>query len=260
MPKEMLPILDKPIIQYVVEELVEAGIEDIVIVTSWDNHPIEAHFDHTHELEEHLREQGKASKLKEVQRLSQLANFIYIRQKGPYGNGTPALNAASIIGNEPFVYALGDDLVLSESSFTKTMIQKYEKTPGIYIGVQEVADDDVEKYGIIKLRDAEEKRVDSVVEKPKLKDAPSRLAVFGRYILPPEIFAVLKNSKPGKGNELWIADSIHQLIKQGIPAYYHEVENGEWLTTGDPINYLKAMRAYAMKHPEYKDKVSDIFV
>ncbi len=262
MPKEMLPIVDKPIIQYIVEEFVAAGIKDIVIVTSWDHRPIEDHFDHTFELEAHLKRTGKLDKLREVRRIAELANFIYVRQKGPYGNGTPCLNAESVIGKEPFVYAFGDDLVLAKESFTKTMLKAFAKRPGLYLGVQEVPAAEVVKYGIIEpLQGQEKNQVSSVVEKPAAGKAPSRLAVFGRYILLPEIFAALREIPLGKGRELWLADGIHHLIKNGQKVYYKKVESGRWYTTGDPVTYLEAVRAFALSRTDldYQDSVRKIF-
>lgn len=261
MPKEMLPVVDKPIIQYIVEEFVAAGIKDIVIVTSWDHRPIEDHFDNTFELEEHLRRTGKQDKLRQVRRIAKLANFIYIRQKGPYGNGTPCLNALSVIGNEPFVYAFGDDLVLSQKSFTKSMISAYERKPGIYLGVQEVPASAVVKYGIVKPGGRGSKNeVKGIMEKPTVLQAPSRLAVFGRFVLTPEIFGALHHIRLGKGRELWLTDAITHLIRKGQKAYYQKVEGGKWYTTGDPISYLEAVRAYALAHPVFRKEVKNIFL
>ena len=149
MPKEMLPIVDKPIIQLVVEELVEAGIEDIILVTKWDKKPLEDHFDHSWALENELAKSGKNVYLEQVKKLAEMANFIYIRQKGPYGNGTPVLSAASLVEDEPFVFVWGDDLVKSEISFTKQMIEDYNKTGHLMIGVQKVSQKDVVRYGIV---------------------------------------------------------------------------------------------------------------
>ncbi len=259
MPKEMLPIVDKPIIQYIVEEFVEAGIKDIVIVTSWDHRPIEDHFDHTFELEQHLKRAGKKDKLKEIRHIAELANFIYVRQKGPYGNGAPCLNAESVIGDEPFVYAFGDDLVLAKKSFTKSMIRAYERKPGLYLGVQEVLPEEVVKYGVIRPGRGAQNAVAAIVEKPPVNRAPSRLAVFGRFILTPDIFAALREIRLGVGHELWLVDAITHLIKKGRKAYYQRVEGGRWYTTGDPIAYLQAMRAFALSRPDYQEKVQNIF-
>lgn len=259
MPKEMLPLVDKPVIQYVVEEFVAAGIKDIVIVTSWDNRAIEDHFDHTQELEDHLKKAGKDRQLSEIRRIAEMANFIYVRQKGPYGNGTPILSARSVIGDEPFVYAFGDDLVLARESFTKALLQAYEQRPGVYLGVQEVAPAEVERYGVIKPKDRGGSLVEALVEKPRLKDAPSHLAIFGRYVLLPEIFPALEQVSLGKGGELWLLDAIGHLISQGHPVYYKKVEHGRWYTTGDPINYLRAVKAYALARTDLKNEIADIF-
>ncbi len=249
-PKEMLPIVDKPIVQYVVEEMVEAGITDIVLVTRWDKKTLEDHFDRNFELEYSLEKSGKLDKLKQMKKISELANFIYIRQKGPYGNGTPALCAKAVIGNEAFVYAFGDDLVKSKISFTKQLINEYQKNPGVIFGVQKVPKKDVIKYGIAKIKKGTKNEVETIIEKPSLQEAPSQWADFGRFIIVPEILKILENQKLGKGNELWLVDAVEQYIRDGGKAYIKEVENGRWLTTGDPLNYLQATVEYALDRPD----------
>ena len=174
MPKEMLPIVDKPIIQLVVEELVEAGIEDIIFVTKWDKKPLEDHFDHSWALENELEKAGKTERLEAVKRVADMANFIYVRQKGPYGNGTPVLSAASLVDDEPFVFVWGDDLVKSKVSFTKQMVEDYEKNGHPMIGVQKVAREDVVRYGIVKLREGTNE-IEDIIEKPSIEEAPSQL-------------------------------------------------------------------------------------
>ena len=256
MPKEMLPIIDKPIIQLVVEELVEAGIEDIIMVTKWDKKTLEDHFDRNFELECSLRDSGKEKRLEEVIRISEMANFIYVRQKGPYGNGTPVLSAASIVENEPFVYVWGDDLVKSKVSFTKQMIDDYNKSGALMIGVQEVPKDQVDRYGIVKLKSGT-MRIEDIIEKPDIKNAPSCLADFGRMILNQEIVDVLKETSLGKGNELWIVDAIRTYIKNGGEFYAKEVEDGKWLTTGDPLNYLKSILEYALERDDISAEIKD---
>ncbi len=245
MPKEMLPIIDKPIIQLVVEELVEAGIKDIIMVTKWDKKPLEDHFDRNFELESSLKKNGKEEKLKDIVKLSEMANFIYVRQKGPYGNGTPVLSAASLVENEPFVYVWGDDLVKSKISFTKQMIDDYDKSGNLMIGAQEVPRDQVDRYGIVKLKPGT-MQIEDIIEKPSIEQAPSCLADFGRMILNQDIIDVLKTTSLGKGNELWIVDAIRTYIKNGGDFYAKEIKDGKWLTTGDPLNYLKAILAYAV--------------
>jgi len=244
MPKEMLPIVDKPIIQLVVEELVAAGIEDIILVTKWDKKPLEDHFDRAWALEDDLKRSGKEKRLEEIVRISEMANFVYVRQKGPYGNGTPVLSTASLVKGEPFVYVFGDDLVKSETSFTRQMTAAYEETGEVTLGVQEVSREEVDRYGIVKLRE-NSSEVEDIVEKPSVKEAPSRLATFGRMILNQEIVDILKHTPLGKDNELWIVDAIKEYVRQGGKCTVKQVEGGEWLTTGDPYNYLKAILQYA---------------
>ncbi len=252
MPKEMLPIVDKPIIQLVVEELVEAGIEDIIFVTRWDKKPLEDHFDHSIALEADLIKNGKDDLAKSISDIAEMANFIYVRQKGPYGNGTPVLSAASLVDDEPFVFVWGDDLVKSEISFTKQMIEDYEKNEHLMIGVQEVSKDVVNRYGIVKLREGTNE-IEDIIEKPSIEEAPSQLADFGRMILNQEFINILRETSLGKGNELWITDAIKQYVSQGGIFLAKELIDGQWLTTGDPLNYLKAIMAYALDREDVKD-------
>lgn len=261
MPKEMLPIVDKPIIQLVVEELVAAGIEDIILVTKWDKKPLEDHFDQNWALINELKKAGKEKLLEEVKKISNLANFIHVRQKGPYGNGTPILSAASLVHDEPFVFAFGDDLVKSKVSFTKQMVDDYEKHGNLIIGAQKVTPAEVVRYGIVKLKKGTH-QLEDIIEKPSLKDAPSQLATFGRYILNQDIIDILKNTPLGQGNELWVVDAIKTYVKNGGIFMAKEVEGGEWLTTGDPLNYTKTMLKYVFDRedigPEIKDFVKDL--
>ena len=251
-PKEMLPIVDKPIIQYVVEEMVNSGIKNIILVTKWDKKTLEDHFDRSFELEHSLAAAGKHQILKSIQEISQMANFIYVRQKGPYGNGTPVLSAAHILHNEPFVFAWGDDLVLSKTPFTKHLIENYEKNGAPVIGVQKVPKDQVNRYGIDKLKRGT-REMESVVEKPAVGKAPSQLAQFGRMVLTPEIVKILQKTKLGKGNELWVTDAISEYLSRGGKFMVEEVKDGEWLTTGDPLNYLIAMLQYALARQDIGD-------
>lgn len=259
LPKEMLPVLDKPVVQYVVEELVASGITDIIFVTGQNKRAIEDHFDFHPELETWLAKSGKKKELAQIRQIAALANFIYIRQKGPYGNGTPVLNVRHLIGDEPFVYVFSDDLVLGREPFTKTMIREYEKAPGMYLGVAEVPKQDVVKYGIVKPKKGGKNEIELIVEKPDVKKSPSRLAIFGRYILPPAIFGALAKIPRGKDGELWLTDGIEYLLRKGERAFYKKIEHGRWYTTGDPVSHLQAVRAYALARKEYRDKVKDIF-
>lgn len=246
-----MPIVDKPIIQLVVEELVEAGIQDIILVTKWDKKALEDHFDPNWALIHELKQAGKESLLSEIDRLSEMANFVIIRQKGPYGNGTPVLTAASLLGNEPFLYAWGDDLVKSRVSFSKQLVADYARHGLPMIGVQEVPLEEVPRYGIVKLRDGTNE-IEDIIEKPSIAEAPSRLADFGRMILNKELVDILKKTSLGKGNELWIVDAIREYVRGGRKFLAKEVEDGQWLTTGDPINYLQSMLVYALDREDIK--------
>jgi len=254
MPKEMLPIVDKPIIQLVVEEMVEAGIEDIIFVTRWDKKPLEDHFDHSSALEDDLERNGKKELAETVRNLADMANFVYIRQKGPYGNGTPVLSAASLVDDEPFVFAWGDDLVKSKVSFTKQMVEEYEKTGNLMIGVQEVPKETVNRYGIVKLREGTNE-IEDIIEKPSVEEAPTNLADFGRMILNQDFINILRETALGKGNELWVTDAIKTYVKNGGIFLAKGIEDGEWLTTGDPLNYLKATLKYAFEREDIGEDI-----
>lgn len=245
MPKEMLPIVDKPIIQIVIEELVDAGIEDVILVTKWDKKPLEDHFDYNWALVDELKRSEKFDLLQKVEKIADMANFIYVRQKGPYGNGTPVLSAASLLENETFVYVWGDDLVKSKVSFTKQMVDDYMNHGNLVIGVQKVPKEEVNRYGIVKLSD-NDMEIQDIIEKPSIDEAPSQFADFGRMILNQKIIDILQKTPLGKGNELWIVDALRTYIKNGGTIIAKEVDDGEWLTTGDPFNYLKATLKYAL--------------
>lgn len=257
MPKEMLPIVDKPIIQLIVEELVAAGIEDIILVTKWDKKPLEDHFDYNWALTHDLKKAGKDVLAEEVKRIADMANFIYVRQKGPYGNGTPILSAASLVKDEPFVFVFGDDLVKSDVSFTKQMVDDYQKHGQLVLGVQQVPQDQVNRYGIVKLQEGSD-IIEDVIEKPKVEDAPSRSAVFGRMILNQAIVDELSRTALGKDNELWIVDALRSFIAKGGTIKAKSVDDGEWLTTGDPLNYLSTILKYAIDRPDIGKEVREL--
>lgn len=248
-PKEMLPIVDKPIVQYVVEEMVQSGIENIILVTKWDKKTLEDHFDRSLELEHALEAAGKLKVLNDIRRISSMANFIYVRQKGPYGNGTPILSASVLLHDQPFVFAWGDDLVLSKTPFTKKLIENYETNNAPVIGVQKVPKNTVDRYGIVKLKPGT-REMELVVEKPSVDKAPSQLAQFGRMVLTPEIVEILRSTKLGKGGELWVTDAISEYVSGGGKFMVEEVQDGKWLTTGDPLNYLKATVEYALERED----------
>lgn len=252
LPKEMLPIVDKPIVHYVVEEMVQSGITDIVFVTRADKKSLEDYFDQNAVLENELRQAGKIKYLEQMEQISQMANFIYIRQKGPYGNGTPVLNATSLIGNEPFVFAFGDDLVKSKVPFTRQLIENYERNQAVVMGCQEVQPHEVSYYGIIKLQEQTSiMEIEKIVEKPSREEAPSRLSNFGRFILVPEICDILAELPMGKGGELWLTDAIEEYIRRGNRVVAQPVQDGRWYTTGDPLHFLQVTLEYALDREDY---------
>lgn len=254
MPKEMLPIVDKPIIQYVVEEAVASGIEDIVIVTGWHKRSIEDHFDYPFELERRLLDAGKEKQAEEVRRIANLANFIYVRQKGPYGNGTPVLNARRVIGDEPFAVLWGDEFIHSNPPRLKQMIDVWEKTGQPNISAVRVAKDAVSKYGIADVEPVSDgvSKIKRIVEKPKPEDAPSDLAAHGAYIFTPRIFDILAQTPVGKSNELWLTDAISTLAKE-TDVHAVEIKNGKYYDTGNKLEYLKTVVEFGLDHPEVKD-------
>ena len=254
MPKEMLPIVDKPVIQYVVEEAVESGIKDIAIVTGSSKRAIEDHFDLPNaDLINELIRGGKEKLLDEINKIAEMANFIYVRQKGLYGNGTPVLSAEPVIGNESFAVLWGDEFISSNPPRLLQMIKVWEKYGGVVIsGVRIDSKDRLSKYGIAELEPIEDKvfKITKIVEKPLPEEAPSNLATHGAYILPPEVFPALKGLKPTKGGEIWLTDAINVLRKLGIPVYACEIENGTYYDTGSKIEYLKTVIEFALKHKD----------
>lgn len=252
-PKEMLPIVDKPVIQYVVEEAVASGIEDVIIVTSWQKRSIEDHFDNTIELERQLEKSGKLKLLKEMREISQMANFIYVRQKGPYGNATPIISASHLIGNEPFAVLWGDEFFCSHPPRLKQMLEVYEKYHYTVISAVRVPKEDTSRYGIAKIKPIKDNvfQILSMVEKPKSEEAPSNLAVHGAYIFTPNILNCLKNIKIGKDNELWLVDAIKELIKKE-PVYACEIKNSTYYDTGNKLEYLKANIDLALQRNDLK--------
>jgi UTP--glucose-1-phosphate uridylyltransferase len=259
-PKEMLTIVDKPSLQYIVEELVESGIKDIIIITGRNKDCIEDHFDYSYELEDTLLKQEKYDLLARVAKLSSMVNIFYVRQTHPLGLGHAVLKAKPFIGNEPFVIALGDDIMYNpEKPVSKQMIENYEKHGSSIIGVNEVEPEDVSKYGIVKpgkRLDDNTVEVEDFVEKPYLKDAPSRFACLGRYLLDGKIFDYLENTKPGKGGEIQLTDAILKMKNAGdkVAAYNFQ---GKRYDIGDKLGLLKANIEYGMRHEETKDGLLD---
>jgi UTP--glucose-1-phosphate uridylyltransferase len=249
-PKEMLPLVDKPIIQYVIEEAVASGIKQIIIVTALGKRAIEDHFDRSFELEDILKKKGDRELLRKLQNISELADICYIRQKEQLGLGHAILVTKDLIGDEPFAIFLPDDLIQAKVPAMKQMIEVYNRYQHSVIAVEPVAKEDTKAYGIIGPKQLEDRvyQVQSLVEKPEPKDAPSNLAIVGRYILTPEIFGMLEKTAPGKGGEIQLTDGLRLLLeKQPIYAYQFE---GIRYDTGMPLGFLKASVEFALNRPD----------
>ncbi|HDK7658357.1 TPA: UTP--glucose-1-phosphate uridylyltransferase GalU [Staphylococcus aureus] len=256
MPKEMLPILDKPTIQYIVEEAARAGIEDIIIVTGRHKRAIEDHFDSQKELEMVLKEKGKSELLEKVQYSTELANIFYVRQKEQKGLGHAISSARQFIGNEPFAVLLGDDIVESEVTAVKQLIDVYEETGHSVIGVQEVPEADTHRYGIIDplTKNGRQYEVKKFVEKPAQGTAPSNLAIMGRYVLTPEIFDYLKTQKEGAGNEIQLTDAIERMNNDN-QVYAYDFE-GERYDVGEKLGFVKTTIEYALKDDSMREELT----
>ena len=250
-PKEMLAVVDKPIIQYVVEEMVGAGIEEIVLVTGQNKRSIEDHFDRSFELEYRLKEADKLDLLEEVKRISNLAKFIYVRQKMPLGNGHALLCAKVVVDDEPFAFSYGDDIIEAKIPAIGQMINVFEKHQGSVMGVMEVPREKISQFGVIKPQEIEKGvyKVVDTVEKPHPDDAPSNLASVGRYVFTPKIFEALEETKPGKGGEIWVADGVKNLCRNET-VYACKLEGTYW-NCGDKREFLKATINFALKNPEF---------
>jgi UTP--glucose-1-phosphate uridylyltransferase len=261
MPKEMLPVVDKPVIQYVVEEAVEAGIEDVIIVTGWNKRAIEDHFDHNAELERLLDFAGKHKRLKVVQEIAEMANFIYIRQKGPLGNATPIINARPIIQNEPFLMCWGDDFIRAEPSRARQLIAAYKRYQGQILGaIRAPHPEDTRRYGYAAGEEVEPGviKVDHLIEKPGPERAPSELAIVSGFVFTPEMFeAIDKVGEPEAGEELVYIDALNVLLAEGKPVYAVEVKNGRYFDCGNPLKYLKTVVELALEHPEINGPFRD---
>ena len=250
-PKEMLPIVDKPTLQYIIEEAIESGIEEILIVTGRSKKSIEDHFDRSVELE--LEQKGKNEMLKMVQDISNMVNIHYIRQKEPKGLGHAIHCAKSFIGNEPFAVLLGDDIVDAKTPCLKQLINAYDEYKTSVLGVQQVAKEDTDKYGILDVKHIEDRvyKVKDMVEKPNVEDAPSNIAILGRYIITPAIFDILESQEPGKGGEIQLTDALKTLAThEAIYAYDFE---GRRYDVGDKLGFLEATVDFALKRPELRD-------
>lgn len=254
MPKEMLPILDTPTIQYIVEEAVAAGIEDIIIVTGKHKRAIEDHFDTQLELELNLKEKNKLELLDKVQHSTNLANIFYVRQKSPRGLGHAIWSAKQFIGDEPFAVLLGDDIVDAEVPAIKQLMDVYEQTGTSVIGAKTVSEEETERYGIIESisQNGRTYEIDNLIEKPKRGTTDSRLAIMGRYVLTPDIFDYLEKQEAGAGGEIQLTDAI-QKVNESTAVYAYDFE-GDRHDVGDKIGFVKTTMAYAMRS-ELKDEL-----
>lgn len=258
MPKEMLPVVDKPVIQYVVEEATASGVKDIVIITGRQKRAIEDHFDDCKELENFLKKAGKEKERNQVREISRLANFIYIRQKGAkYGNAVPVLAAKPVIDNEFFAVVWGDEFIWSKPPRLAQMLKVFEKYRGAVLsGVRITPKENVSRYGIGDVEPVGENvfKIKRIIEKPLPQEAPSDLGMIGAYILPPEIFGIIEGLAPGKGGEVWLVEAVNQLIKTGFPVYACEIQNGKYYDTGNKLEYLKTVTEFALLHSELGDE------
>jgi len=258
----MLPIVDIPTIQYIIQEAVDSGIEEILIITNSNKHAMENHFDKNYELEERLKESGKLEQVKMIQDIADMANIYYIRQKEPKGLGHAVLCAKSFIGDEPFAVLLGDDVVVNKEGkpALKQLIEQYEQTSASVVGVQTVAKKDVSKYGIVepsKSHPAKGRlvKLTDMVEKPAPEKAPSQMAVLGRYVLTPEIFELLETQGKGAGGEIQLTDAIKRLLdRQAVYAYDFE---GKRYDVGDKFGFIKATIDFALDREDLHDQVND---
>ena len=259
-PKEMLPIVDIPTIQYIVEEAVNSGIEDILIITNAHKACIENHFDHNFELEQKLLQSKDQERFEMVCRIADMANIYAVRQKNPRGLGHAVLRAKSFVGDEPFAVLLGDDIVVNkEKSATRQLMEAAQHHQGSVIGVQKVKDENVHKYGIVDPASTVEERIvkiASMVEKPALKDAPSNLAVMGRYALESEIFAFLENQAPGAGNEIQLTDAIARMAKERNVYACDFI--GKRYDVGDKVGFLQAQIDFALARADLHDAMAEI--
>lgn len=255
-PKEMLPVVDKPVIQYLVEEAVAAGIKEIIFVTGRGKRAIEDHFDVSYELEETLVEKNKQDLLREVQKIPGLAKFSYVRQSRPLGDGHAILQAAHIVGNEPVLVLFGDCLYDSQTPASLQLIETYEKYGDSVIGLSQIEKDAVSNFGVIDGIDIGNNvyEIKGMVEKPKTEDAKSNLVAVGKYVITPEVMQTLATMTHGESGEIRLADAFAIMLSNNRPLYGKELE-GEWLDTGDKFNFLKATIKLGLKHPEIGKKL-----
>ncbi len=256
-PKEMLPVVDKPVVQYLVEEAVASGIEEIIFVTGRGKRAIEDHFDVSYELEDTLVEKNKHDLLETVQKISGLARFSYVRQPVPLGDGHALLQAAHLVDDDEAVLVIfGDCIYDSAVPAAKQLIEAYEEYQAPIVGLTEVERAEVSKFGVIagEALDGKHWKISGFVEKPKVEEAPSNIVAPGKYVITNGVFEILKGMNSGKSGEIRLADAFDLMLENGLPLYGCKLE-GEWLDTGDKFNFLKATIHYGLKHPEVGDKL-----
>ena len=254
-PKELLPIVDIPSIQYVVQEAVDAGIEEIIFVTGRGKDGIEDHFDEAPELEQLLTERGNHEMAQTLRKIAAMTEVVSVRQKKPLGLGHAVLCARDLVGDEPFAVMLADDLIDAEVPGIRQLVNIFEETTESVIALMEVPQSEVHQYGVIKGREIKKRlyQVEATVEKPLAKDAPSRMAIIGRYVLRPEIFKILQNLPPGRGGEIQLTDGLAQLVREREIFGCEFV--GDRYDIGDKVGFVRATVAYALKRPDLRDKV-----
>jgi UTP--glucose-1-phosphate uridylyltransferase len=254
-PKELLPIVDKPTIQYIMEEVAAAGIEEVILITGREKGSIEDHFDTSSELENHLKKKDRMDLLRMVQNISEMVTLVSIRQKEPLGLGHAILCAKKVVGEEPFAVLLGDDLIDAKIPCIRQMIDVYQKMEGALLAIQKVPKKETHLYGIIKGKRVSDRiyRIEEMVEKPKPGTAPSNLAIIGRYILPPQIFGILERVSPDPKGEIQLTDGLREL-SQRLPVFGYEFF-GDRYDAGDKLGYLQANISFGLKHPELGSKL-----
>jgi len=254
-PKELLPIVDKPTIQYIMEEVASAGIEEVILITGREKGSIEDHFDTSSELENHLKKKGKKDLLRMVQDIAEMVTLVSVRQKEPLGLGHAILCAKKVVGNEPFAVLLGDDLIDAKIPCIRQMIDVYQKMDGALLAIQKVRRTETHLYGIIKGKKVKDRiyHIEEMIEKPEQGKAPSNLAIIGRYILPPQIFDILERIPPDGRGEIQLTEGLREL-KKTVPIFGYEFF-GDRYDAGDKLGYLQANISYGLKHPELGPKL-----
>ncbi len=255
-PKEMLPVIDKPIVQYSVDEVVASGVKDVILVTREGSDIIEKYFKHNIDLEKQLKQTNKNDYLQLIQKIPELAKFNFVKQtkKMPYGNATPILASIDLLKDEPFFYLFGDDMILADKPVCQQLAEVYQKNHkvGAVIAVQEMPRDVLYRYGVVKIKEGTNNEYKQIIEKPVLGEEPSNVVSFGRYLFSPKILPIIKKLKTGKDNELWLVDAINELAKtEKILVYTIE---GKWLTTGDALNYLKTVIEFVKQRDDLKNE------